>query len=146
MRNDPEWQKISASLRKGELYLKMTPEAALDLSLRIRTARVEELEDLQTLLREEAQLSREKGYRAACFIFDTPTASRDIAALEKIPNPGGRLPEFIRALRGGLEGDPELDWIARIQPQFPTFQPDLVKPEDILGLMWGLGNNTNPND
>ena len=102
---DPNWTEISASLRKGTLYVKMQKSKASSI--------VHILQDAdQDLLRKKIQDS------GMAFVFSGSTDdwNEDLITLKKIrvTESSGGVEDLIQAVEAGLRNEPRVDWISRI--------------------------------
>ena len=109
---DPKWREVSASLRKGTLYVKMPREKVILL--------VEALAaEKQDLIRKEILESP----RAFVFYGSTDDWNEDLVTLEALGSSGfvretpsliTVVKEFITIVKAGLRNEAEVDWILRI--------------------------------
>ena len=109
---DPDWGKVSASLRKGVLYVKL-PRAKLFL---LTWGLMKIKEDLASKDIQETEYSFFISGTAEEWAKDQEAIA---ASLEKnrallLPGPLLILLEFCKVIRRGLANDPKVDWISRV--------------------------------
>ena len=126
---DPRWREMSASLRRGVVYVKMPLTKAylllhfldgLNFSSTEETPNRKRLRELRDLLSEEIRATEE--YSALVpqpslfYRLGYREARQDALALQEVEDQdlGGNVRLFRRCLSRGSEGDPDLDWIARV--------------------------------
>ena len=110
---DTEWTSISASLRKGILYVKVSREKATLL--------------VQALVAEEQDLLRKETLESGkTFVFYGPIDgwSEDLKTLRKLKPSADLLPgadagalvaeELIATIEAGLRNEAQVDWISRV--------------------------------
>lgn len=139
--NDPRWNEISASKVGRKLYLKMpiivVPSILTELEIHFvkhpDPILREDLQPWMELLDNEFHSAAKKGQRTLIFSLPMKRVKEDLPVLNRITEPRRRLGEFIKALRGGLEGQPHLDWIKRVRS---TPEPSQPAPADNEG--WKL--------
>lgn len=146
---DPKWQMISASLRKGQLYVKMPLAKARALlmvwSITSSTTKltheqnlVDNLNTVFKLLEEEAVGSQTYGIASVFYMVSTDQCETDIKALTSFveEDASGVLRSFKEALEAGLRSDPEADWIARVggppAHPFEALQREIVPVDDLF--------------
>ena len=109
---DPKWKEVSASLRKGTLYVKMPRDKVI---LFIEALASEK----QDLIRKEILESR----MAFVFYGSTDDWNEDLVTLEALGSSGfvketpsliGTVQELITVVKAGLRNEAEVDWVARI--------------------------------
>ena len=99
---DQWWNKISASLRQGRLYVKMPREKVISF--------VAELAQVnQDLLWKETYESD----KAFVFSGSTDDWKEDLQVLKAL-EPQAVVQELIAAIEAGLRNEPQVDWISRI--------------------------------
>ena len=142
---DPGWQGFAASLRKGQVYVKMPIDKACTLctawhviSDRIqgRTIECHVLDQLFKLINDEALGSREYGIRSMFYVATVESCQKDVEALRSFAEKDltGVFKLFKEALEKGLQSDPGVDWIARVGgPQAHPFEA-LQKDSDPVGM------------
>ncbi len=142
---DPSWQGFAASLRKGQIYVKMPIEKARALGtvwdiLCQRMPSVGTLHDvlisLFKLIEDETVGSQAYGIRSVFYSATVDSCQKDIEALDCFvaEDSTGAFKLFKEALEKGLQSDPEVDWIARVGgPQAHPFEA-LQRDSDPVGM------------
>lgn len=152
---DPQWQKMSASLRKGVLYVKMPIEKAQVL---LATWKLEGCKDvgegafvaskLFDLIRDEAKASEDFRIRSVFYSSPIDKCREDIDLIGKhidLARKQGNteaaeiLNQFREVLELGLKLDPGVDWIARTggppARASDALQPEPQRIEEIIDLV-----------
>lgn len=125
---DPRWREMSASLRRGVVYVKMPLPAAHMLLHLLQWVSNEQpdgttktrLQDLRNFFGQEIEATEQYSAIVAqrSFFYQVPyaEASLDAKALEAVEGKdlSGHLRVFRKCLENGSQGDPELDWIVRV--------------------------------
>jgi len=142
---DPSWQGFAASLRKGQIYVKMPIEKAQALGMvwHILSQRIspagtlhDVLVSLFKLIEDEARGSQAYGIKSVFYSATVDSCQKDIEALGCFvaEDQTGVFRAFKEALEKGLQSDPEVDWIARVGgPQAHPFEA-LQKDSDPVGM------------
>jgi hypothetical protein len=141
---DPHYQRFAASLRKGQLYVKMpiVKARALGMVWHIISAHVHErvaiecavLDQLFKLLEDEAQGSQTYGIKSVFYSSTEESCHKDIESLRAFveKDATGVFRSFMETLEKGLQSDPEVDWIARVGgPQAHPFEALQEEPEPV---------------
>jgi hypothetical protein len=99
---DSQWTEISASLRKGKLYVKM-PRGKVDTLIK---ALFDEQKDL---------LKKEVLESAKSFVFygSTDDWNEDLMTLKEL-NSSETVTELILAVEAGLRNEAWVDWVSRV--------------------------------
>lgn len=122
-RNDPLWQRISASKRGNKIYFKL-PHGALEvmaieieLALAYQDSSHEEFGPVLDQFSKLVEEAKETLTRAIVFELSLVEAQKELDLFLGLvlQTERGRLEEYMNVLRGGIAGSPELDWIKRIQ-------------------------------
>lgn len=146
---DPRWQMISASLRKGQLYVKMpiAKARALMMVWQIISSATKLTHDQKLvdrvntafkLIEDEAVGSQTYGIASVFYMVSDAECQEDIDALMSFvaEDKTGILQSFKEALEAGLRSDPEVDWIARVggpvAHPFEALQRDSVPVDDLF--------------
>lgn len=141
IRNDPYWATVSASKVGRKLFVKMpptfVPSILMDLELCLLRYPDEELRtDLLPWAQglEKAMVrSVRRGEKAIILPVPTKEVEEELALLGRLTEPTGQLRQYMMALRGGLEGQPHLDWIARVRGSglsSPVAEPTSLSEEE----------------
>jgi hypothetical protein len=144
---DPRWQDFAASLRKGQIYVKMPVGKARTLGMvwhiisqkhSITPGSVaQDMEKLIKLITEEAVGSQTYGIKSVFYMVPEAECGKDIEVVSYFvaEDQTGVFKLFKESLEKGLQSDPEVDWIARVGgPQahpFEALQPE-SEPVDVL--------------
>lgn len=124
-RLDSRWQEFAASLRDGQLFVKMpAPKArALLLVWEILSQRVKTTREtaasataLFRLLHEELTGTLEYGIKSVFYSIPLEMCQKDIEVLRHYEGEDatGVFAAFRETLERGLRNDPLVDWIARV--------------------------------
>ena len=132
IQDDPAWFKISASKVGRTLFVKMpvsfVPGILIELDLCFLKKPDSDLREEIRLWAEnldrEFRTSVERSERALVLKYSVEKVKEDLNILSKLGEPKRRLVELINALRGGLENQPDLDWISRVR----NLTPEPPKP------------------
>lgn len=131
-RNDLRWQEISASLRGGNLYVKMP----ISRSTLLFTALLEHAAqypsspftaqwvEMATFLKEEARTAERAHASSVVLSFSKDVARKDLEALlglDLCQDPS--LLQYREVLEKGLRGDADVDWIHRCGGPSPIKGP-----------------------
>lgn len=110
MRQDADYNRIGASLRKGKLFVKMTCQKAYILAKTLEDAG-------QDLLLKETFLPVGKIQRAIAFAGSAEDWEEDLRVLGSCStdekDPSGVIRELASAVRAGLANESYVDWIDR---------------------------------
>ena len=141
---DPKWQMISASLRKGQLYVKMPVAKARAISMvwdilsksfaMASTEKQEKIDALIKLITEEAVMSQTYGIASVFYMIPVDQCKEDIEIIDDVASEDqtGVFTLFKEALEKGLQSDPEVDWITRVGgPQAHPFEALQSEPEPV---------------
>jgi hypothetical protein len=140
---DPRWQMISASLRKGQLYVKMpiAKARALLIVWHVVSQKAagpadhsKRINALIKLIEDEAVGSQTYGIASVFYMASDAECQEDIDALTSFvaEDATGVLQSFKDALEKGMQSDPEVDWIARVGgPQAHPFEALQMEPEPV---------------
>jgi hypothetical protein len=147
---DPRWREISASLRKGKLFVKMPISRAWMLTVVLRTAlgKCDEAldpikylkEDLLGFLVREIDGARELEHRSIFYQVPEETGRKDVALLREHLEPSDNTHEiryFCEVLEAGLNGNPGVDWISRVggpKSSTPSLDLDLAMDDIEINL------------
>ena len=153
---DPYWTQFAASLREGQVYIKMpvAKARALVLVWHILSQKVmhtesvlNDMTDLIKLITEEAVASQSYGIKSVFYMVPMGQCGKDIEVIGYFveEDKTGVFRKFKESLEKGLQSDPEVDWIARVrEPQahpFEALQEDLdpvdVSLDDLFDLDGG---------
>ena len=143
---DPDWQNFAASLRKGDIYVKMPIAKARALGmiwyiLSQKGAYSKGLKDaldaLIKVITEEATGSQTYGIKSVFYMVPVDQCEKDIELVSHLVagDQTGVFKLFKETLEKGLQSDPEVDWIARVGgPQAHPFEGLQVEsdPVDVL--------------
>lgn len=156
---DPKWQEFSASLRKGELFVKMPigKARALYIVWQIVSSHVHErdiiecwnLDKLFKLVSDEAAGSQEYGIKSVFYSSTVESCQKDIEALQKFgeEDKTGVFRLFKETLEKGLRSDPEVDWVSRVGgPKAHVFEALQAEPESADSLFDELFGDTASDD
>ena len=146
---DPKWLEFAASLRKGQLYVKMPVTRARALSLvwdilRQKEAEVEHVapvDDILKMILQEAKDSQTYGVKSVFYMLSTDQCEKDIEALNNIVggDKTGVFKRFKETLEKGLRSEPEVDWISRVGgPKAHTFEALQTESEPVDPLIEDL--------
>ena len=99
---DPKWTEVSASLRKGKLYVKV-PHFKVPVLIQALLAAEEDL------------LSKEILESTKAFVFYGPTDdwNEDLTTLRSMKTQDLMVVEFALAIEAGLRNEAQVDWISR---------------------------------
>ncbi len=141
---DPDWKMISASLRKGVLYVKMPVAIAVLLGAAWKTvsARFHERDILEIhrndalfkLIGDELEGSIEYGIGSVFYSTPIDVCEKDIEALKTFADKDTStlFQSFVDALEAGLKSDPAVDWITRVGgPKPNAFEALQPEPEPV---------------
>lgn len=111
---DPNWKRISASLRDGKLYVKMPKTKALTL--------VRVLINLGLDFRTKEIYENSSSFVFSGSIEDWQKDLKDLSESARIamqegatsPSSGAILVELRKSVSKGLDSDPDVDWILRV--------------------------------
>lgn len=129
---DPRWREMSASLRKGQLFVKMPVSQAYLLSLALNhaledclTKEAEEYlrKDLLEFLIREIEGARSLQHQSIFYQVPSETALKDANLLRdelEAHDHSGIIERFRTTLESGLEDDPRVDWIRRVGGPGPS--------------------------
>lgn len=122
LHQDPRWSEVSASLRKGKLYVKMSREKTL-LLVHALTTQHKDLGEKETL----------ESARAFVFADSTDGWNQDLAILKGMV-PSATLQEIILAIEAGLRNDAQVDWVSRVggPPREDIDALESLVPEDFI--------------
>lgn len=136
---DPRWREFSASLRKGQLYVKMPTGSGTALVTTLEIAGVvsksDAVDPLISFLRSEIQRHTNPSLYLA---FSIAQAEQDVKAVRVVEDclaDSRFLVRFREALEAGLRNDPSVDWITRVggpRPDEP--QGSEIGPDDLLEI------------
>jgi hypothetical protein len=123
-RQDPNWSEVSASLRKGKLYVKMPRVKVLLLVAEL----TKQSQDIGVKDVHESTRS---------FVFvDSPDGwNQDLVVLRGM-EPTATLQEVVLAVEAGLRNEDRVDWISRIggPPREDIDALESLVPEEDLFL------------
>ncbi len=136
---DPRWREFSASLRQGQLYVKMPVGSGTALVDTLEIARVisksDAVQPLIDFLRKEIERHTNP---SLYFALSTTQAEQDaeaVRAVEDSLSDPRFLARFRKALEAGLHNDPSVDWISRVGGPRPEEPQGLeIGPEDLLEM------------
>ena len=136
---DPKWQDFAASLRKGDVYVKMpiAKARALGMIWHILSQKgayskglIDALDAMIKIITEEAIGSQTYGIKSVFYMVPVDQCKKDIELVSHLVagDQTGVFVLFKETLEKGLQSDPEVDWIARVGgPQahpFESLQPE----------------------
>lgn len=124
-RLDPRWQEFAASLRDGQLFIKMPASKARALLLvwEILSQRVKATSETKSavaallqLLHEELTGTLEYGIKSVFYAVPTALCQKDIEVLRHYEGEDatGVFAAFRETLERGLRNEPAVDWIERV--------------------------------
>jgi hypothetical protein len=143
---DPHWTRFAASLRKGQVYVKMPIAKARALGmvwhiLSQKCSQSKEVVDAMgamiKVITEEAVGSQTYGIKSVFYMVPTDQCGKDIEVLGYFvaEDQTGVFKLFKESLEKGLQSDPEVDWITRVGgPQahpFEALQPEMSEPVEL---------------
>ncbi len=123
---DPKWQQFAASIRKGQVYVKMPvgKARALGMVWEVISSHVHErdsiachiLDQLFKLINDEVLGSQEFKIKSVFYSSTVEFCQKDIEALKSFVERDltGIFQSFVEVLEKGLHADPEVDWITRV--------------------------------
>jgi hypothetical protein len=122
---DPHWTSFAASLRKGQLYIKMPIAKARALGmvwhvLSQHGAYSKGLQDavdtMIKLITDEAVGSQTYGIKSVFYMVPVDQCEKDIEVIGHLVagDETGVFLSFKETLEKGLQSDPEVDWITRV--------------------------------
>lgn len=142
---DPKWQEFAASLRKGQVYVKMPIGRARALmmvwhiissstKLTQDQKLVDRINTAFKLIEDEAVGSQTYGIKSVFYMVPMDQCRKDIEALSIFAEKDltGVFRSFKESLEKGLQSDPEVDWISRVGgPQPHPFEALEREPDPI---------------
>lgn len=143
---DPKWQDFAASLRKGQVYVKMpvAKARALGMVWHILSQKIMLTETVLTcgtnlikMIMDEAVASQTYGIKSVFYMVPVEECGKDIEVLGYLVegDSTGVFRLFKESLEKGLQSDPEVDWITRVGgPQahpFEALQPEITEPVEL---------------
>lgn len=151
---DPCWQDFAASLRKGELFVKIPIGKAYTLctAWHVVSDHIHERDDNEyraldqmfKLIEDEALGSLEYGIKSMFYVVNVKSCQKDIEALGSFVEKDltGVFKLFKEVLEKGLQSDPAVDWIARVGgPRAHPFEA-LQRDSDPVGMSPLRGTDT----
>jgi len=122
LHQDPRWAEVSASLRKGRLFVKISKEKTLLLEHAL-TEQHKDLGEKETL------------ESAKTFVFTDSIDgwNQDLAILKGMVS-SAILQEIILAIEAGLRNDAQVDWVSRVggPPREDIDALESLVPEDFI--------------
>lgn len=141
--SDPRWKELSASLRQGNLYIKLPRNQVFDLlkafSSTLIVMKIEEDPDLSVkytylttyieFLTEQIKKILMVAQTSVVYSTSQDQTMKDVACFKVVEHldKSGRIFLFRNCLEAGLRGDPEVDWITRVEG--PKIRNPKVIPE-----------------
>lgn len=134
---DPRWTSVSASLREGQLYVKMPVPSGIALVTNLEIATVvsksEVVQPFIDFLRAEIERHTNPSLYFAVPVAEAEQDIEAIRAVESSLSDPRFVKNFRKALEAGLRNDPSVDWIARVGgPKSGALQGSEIDPEDLL--------------
>lgn len=132
---DPSYTKISASLRKGRLYVKATRNKVVIFLKALLKADAD-------LIRKEIIYDPESQHKTFVFVGPVEEWKEDVALLATLVtgDETGALEEFRSAIELGIRNDRTVDWIARVNgpPGLPNDPPGVDGNDEIFDFVLPL--------
>lgn len=136
---DPLWKQFSASLREGQLYVKMPIGSGTCLVTSLEIASVVSKSEVALPLIKFLQDELERHTNPSLyFALTVSQAEKDIEVVREVE---GSLSDpryvarFREVLEAGLRNDLSVDWIARVGgPKSSAPQGSDIDPDDLLEL------------
>lgn len=125
-RNDPRWTEHSASLRQGQLFVKLPASQACLFEVSLlhalqnpkvsSAALIDQLRSWAEWFGGEIRRARQANMNSVILGFPAEDADADAQALSQVEefDVSGRISHFRKVMQAGLRNEPDVDWIARV--------------------------------
>ncbi len=136
---DPHWTQFSASLRQGQLYVKMPVSSGTALVTHLEIASVvsesDVVQPLINFLRGELDRRTNPSLYYAVSVTEAEQDIEAVRAVEASLSEPRFVTAFRKSLEAGLRNDPSVDWITRVGgPMSDELQGSTIDPDDLLEL------------